>query len=405
MIYLDHFGLNKLPFQAKPNPGFLYLSAAHAKAKAYLEYTVWNNDGLAVITGTIGSGKTTLVNHLLHRLSNNIIFVKIHQTKLNENQFLQLLLAKFGINAFSAEKARLYSLLNSFFTEQYKKKRKILLIVDEAQHLTPEVLEEIRLLVGTEIEGRTILNCILLGHVELMDTLLAPGLEQLSQRVRLRFHLPELNETETREYIEHRLRIAGHKRPSSVFLHSTTPLIFKYTGGVPRLINTLCDTALIAAYAKDSRIITSDLLSSAIEDLMWTPHVNTMSPDQDTLTGTTGFRTIVLEQDGNVIDKISLIKSQTKIGRHTKNDIVLNNRLVSRHHAKIIVTPNGAVFEDLDSSNGSYLDESRVTKLELKRGDTITIGPYELKYIDSPIINHSTEFDELINPPTESSVI
>lgn len=405
MMYLDHFGLNRLPFQAKPSPGFLYLSAAHARAKAYLEYTVWNNEGLAVITGAIGSGKTTLVNHLMRRLSKNIICVKIHQTKINEKQFLQLLLAKFGIDAFGAEKAKLYTLLNTFLAEQYKRKRKILLVIDEAHHLAPEVLEEIRLLAGIEIEGQTILNCILLGHAELMDTLLAPGMEQLSQRVRLRFHLPELSETETREYIEHRLRIAGHEQPSSVFLHSTTPIIFKYTGGVPRLINTLCDTALIVAYAKNSQIVTSDLLSNAIKDLMWTPHMDSMSPDQDTLTGTSGFRMIVLEQDGNVINKISLNKSQAKIGRHTTNDIVLNDRLVSRHHAKIIVTPDGAVFEDLGSSNGSYLKESRVTRLDLKRGDTITIGSYELKYLDSPMISSSTELTDLIKLSDDSVVI
>jgi type II secretory pathway predicted ATPase ExeA len=272
-MYLDHFKLDKLPFQSKPSPEFLYLSAAHARAKAYLEYTVWNNDGLTVITGAIGSGKTTLINHLLHHLARNIECVKIHQTQLTDKEFLQLLLAKLGIEAFDAEKAKLLTLLNNHINEQYKKKRKILLIVDEAQYLAPEVLEEIRFLTGVEIEGQVVFNCILLGHTELMDTLLAPGMEQLSQRVRLRFHLPELSETETREYIEHRLKVAGHKLPSSVFLASTTSLIYKYTGGVPRLINTLCDAGLIAAYAKDSRIVTIEFINRAIGELQWIPRI------------------------------------------------------------------------------------------------------------------------------------
>lgn len=229
-MYLEHYELSKLPFQLKPDPAFLYLGRAHARAKAYMDYTVWNRDGFVVITGEIGSGKTTLVQDLLSRLDDRVVVAKIHQTQLDDVEFLQALLGSFGIEVFDPNKARLLALLNRFLQGQHVKGRQVLLVVDEAQYLGRKVLEEIRFLAGIDMEGEHVFNCILVGHPELIKTLDAPEMEQLAQRVRLRFHLAGLDEEEVGEYIAHRLAVAGMPG-QRIFPPETLPLIYEYTGG------------------------------------------------------------------------------------------------------------------------------------------------------------------------------
>ena len=163
-MYLEYFGLQEQPFRLTPDSRFLYLSEVHAQAKAYMEYTIWNRDSFVIITGEIGSGKTTLIQKVLEELDDNVIVAKIHQTQLAEVQFLQALLAEFGIEAYKARKVQLLNILNNFLEEQNRKGRRIVLVVDEAQNLSPRVLEEIRLLSGLETDREASLNVILCGQ-------------------------------------------------------------------------------------------------------------------------------------------------------------------------------------------------------------------------------------------------
>jgi putative secretion ATPase (PEP-CTERM system associated) len=270
-MYLEFFELNEHPFQLTPDPEFLYLGKGHARAKAYMDYTIWNRDSFVVITGEIGSGKTTLIRHLLSTLDENVIVAKLHQTQLNEIEFYQAVLVEFGFKPFSASKVELIDMLNTYLAEQYSQRRQVVLIIDEAQNLSPRVLEEVRLMTGLETHKEKILNLILVGQPELKELLDAPGMEQLNQRIRFRFHLKALTEEETKEYIDHRLAVAGNETPD-LFPPATLPVIHRYTGGVPRLINTLCDTALISAFVEDQRDITVELVEDAIEELQWTPY-------------------------------------------------------------------------------------------------------------------------------------
>ncbi len=413
-MYLAHFKLDKPPFQSKPDPAFFYLSEAHARAKTYLDYTVWNRDCLAVITGKIGCGKTTLINHLVARLTKDILPIKIHQTQLNAEEFLQTLLAKLGIEAFDGNKAKLLALLNKAFLEQHTQGLRILLIVDEAQHLSPEVLEEIRLLTGIEVNGEEIFNCILVGHEELMDTLNAPGLEQLSQRVRLRFHIPGLSEAETLEYIDHRLTIAGQEKPSSIFPHSTIPLIYDYSGGIPRLINILCDAAMVAAYAEDHEKITNELIKTAIVELQWlprrektqkTPQHEQNQIDQSKLRplNTHISPTLLICKDGSVIKECPLDKnSRMTLGRYPNNDIVLNHELVSRHHALIASKQGAFILDDLNSSNGTYVNDKNIIRCVLRDGDKVKIGPYDLEYKHRSSLRIANEDTKLVKVPVSN---
>ena len=208
-MYLELFKLRELPFRLSPDPQFLYLSKAHARAKAYMESTVWFADGFVVITGEIGCGKTTLIETFLQELQNDVIVAQINQTQVSSLEFLQSVLVQFGFKPFKMKKAELLATLNDYLVEQYNAGRKLVLVIDEAQNLTSTVLEEVRLLSGIETTKEKVLRIILAGQPELNDKLDAPELEQLAQRIRLRFHLPALTSVEMRAYILHRLEVAG----------------------------------------------------------------------------------------------------------------------------------------------------------------------------------------------------
>ena len=267
-MYLELFKLRELPFRLSPDPQFLYLSKGHARAKAYMESTIWFTDGFVVITGEIGAGKTTLIETFLRELGKDVVVAQINQTQVSAIEFLQTLLAQFGFSPFKMKKAELLATLNSFLIEQYAQGRKVLLIVDEAQNLTERVLEEVRMLSGVETTKEKVLRIILAGQPELNAKLDSPELVQLAQRVRLRFHLSRLSPEDMQAYILHRLEVAGsHGR--QIFVPGTFELIFRYTGGTPRLINTLCDTSMLAAYARESDAVTPDDVRAAIEELQW----------------------------------------------------------------------------------------------------------------------------------------
>lgn len=272
-MYLNFFGLNEQPFQLTPDSHFLYLSDSHMRAKAYMDYTVWKRDGFVVITGEIGAGKTTLIHKLLGEVQDDVKLIRIFQTQLNETEFLQAMLIELGFEPSKLKdngKVELINLLNTYLLESYRCGKHVVLVVDEAQNLSPKVLEEIRLLSGLEPDKEKILNVILVGQPELNDTLGRPDMEQLVQRIRLRFHVGALNLEETWEYICHRLRVAGADG-DAIFDHDVLPLIYEYTGGIPRKINILCDTALICAFADTTKRVSAIVMREAINELQWKP--------------------------------------------------------------------------------------------------------------------------------------
>src|SRR6202140_4959363 len=208
-MYLEPFKLKELPFRLRPDPQFLYLSKQHARAKAYMESTIWFTDGLVAMTGELGSCKTTLIESFLKEIQSDVVIAQINQTQVSAIDFLQAVLVQFGFSPFKMKKAELIATLNNFLIEQYAAGRKVLLIVDEAQNLSMRVLEEIRLLSGVETTKEKVLRIILAGQPELNEKLDAPELVQLAQPIRLRFHLGAVSLEEMRAYIKHRLEVAG----------------------------------------------------------------------------------------------------------------------------------------------------------------------------------------------------
>lgn len=272
-MYLEYFGLNDFPFRITPDTDYLYMSKAHSRAKAYMEYAIFNREGFVVITGEIGSGKTTLIKKLLTEVSDNVLVAKIFQTQLDEVELLQAILVEFGINPFSAKKVELLNMLNQFLIDSYLSGKQILLIIDDAQNLSKRVLEEICMLSGVETQKEKILHVILVGQPELNHVLESHDMEQLLQRVSLRYHVRPLTESESRKYIEHRLSVAGIKK--KIFADTLFNKIYEYTGGIPRLINTLCDTAMTCAYADNKKVIDDDEFNNSINELQWKTYEET----------------------------------------------------------------------------------------------------------------------------------
>jgi type II secretory pathway predicted ATPase ExeA len=384
-VYLEHFQLKDLPFRLSPDPAFLYLSQIHSRAKAYMESTIWFTDGFVVITGEIGSGKTTLIETFLKEIEQDVVVAQINQTQISPIEFLQTLLAQFGFSPFKMRKAELLATLNQFLIEQYANGRKVLLIVDEAQNLSNKVLEEVRLLSGVETTREKVLRIILAGQPELNDKLDSTDLVQLKQRVRLRFHLTALGEPDAAEYVRHRLRVAG-AGDREIFEPDTFPLIYRYTGGIPRLTNTLCDTALLAAFAQDRQTVSIDDVRSAVAELQWVEYAartstHLQSPLDDTAPqDQPPVGRLVLSLKGAQVTEAYLVPGRCVIGRTSDNDLQVESKYISRHHAQIVTTVDGSWIEDLNSTNGIFVRGKRVRRHRLAEGDVVKLGLHELTY-------------------------
>src|SRR6516164_7087412 len=369
-----------------------------------MESTIWFTDGFVVITGEIGSGKTTLIESFLKEVPADVVVAQINQTQVSAIDFLQAVLVQFGFSPFKMRKGELISTLNNFLIEQYAAGRKVLLIVDEAQNLSMRVLEEIRMLSGVETTKEKVLRIILAGQPELNHKLDDPALEQLAQRVRLRFHLQNLTEAETQSYIEHRLDVAG-AGDRELFTADTFPEIFRYTGGVPRLVNTLCDTAMMAAYTADRGVVTCADITSALEELQWAeyaarPHRHRAEEPSAALraaaahAGARVLGHLLVAADGRTVQEVPLRLGRLIIGRTPDNDVQIDSRFISRHHCQVITTLNSCVAEDLNSTNGIYVKSNPLRRHYLNDGDVVLVGKHELIYVDERAGRHRTSLTD-----------
>ena len=390
-MYVELFGLHELPFRLSPDPEFLYLSKQHARAKAYMESTIWFTDGFVVITGEIGAGKTTLIETFLRELQPDVIVAQINQTQLSPTAFLQTVLSQFGFSPFSMRKPEVLATLNDFLIEQHANGRKVLLIIDEAQNLNNKVLEEVRMLSGVETTKDKVLRIILAGQPELNDKLNSRELVQLAQRVRLRFHLTALTREETDAYIDHRLEVAG-AQGRRIFAEDIYPGIYLHTGGVPRLINTLCDTAMMAAFGRESNRVEAEDLEAALQELQWneymsgTNRMRTPAADRQmpavAAAAAEPVGRIIVAHEGKTVFERELRPGRIVIGRTSDNDLQIDSRFVSRHHCQILTRSNSCVIEDLNSTNGIYVHSKRVRRHNLNDGDVVVVGQHEIVYID-----------------------
>ncbi len=265
-MYEKFYGFNKKPFELVPNPDFLYLSKAHRKALNYLEYGLTSRAGFILLTGEIGSGKTTIIRSLLNKLEAKSVPASIFNTKVDANQLLFMISEDFGLSARAKDKMAMLSDLNEFLVQKYADNEKPILIIDEAQNLTPDCLEEVRLLSNLESNDKKLLQIILVGQPELKNVIAQPGLQQLRQRISVDCHLGVLSTNETQEYFLHRLECAGNAN-ATVFPEGCFELIHKASGGVPRLINVIGDYLLLACFSEGTQTPDFEMVMEVINDL------------------------------------------------------------------------------------------------------------------------------------------
>lgn len=265
-MYEQFFQLKCKPFELVPNPEFLYLSRTHRKALNYLEYGIRERAGFVLLTGEVGSGKTTLIRDILNRMDHEIISARIFNTKVDSTQLLTMINEDFGLSVDNREKIDLLRDLNEFLVAQYASRRQPVLIIDEAQNLSADSLEEIRLLSNLEAIDRKLLQIVLVGQPELKTLIKRPELRQLRQRITISCHLGPLNENEVEEYFFHRLEKAGNAEavtlPAGAF-----EKIYQRTGGLPRLINIIGDYLLLAVFADGGKDLSSELVDEVLQDL------------------------------------------------------------------------------------------------------------------------------------------
>jgi general secretion pathway protein A len=266
-MYEHFYGLKENPFNVTPNPEYIYLGENHKEALAQLLYGVREKKGFIVITGEVGTGKTTLIHYLLEKMDGNshTKTAFLFNPKLTVNDFIQYILNDLGVSVQGQTKGEYLHNLHQYLLNAYRKDERVVLIVDEAHGLNPELLEEIRLLSNLETSRSKLLQIVLVGQPELDRTLSRSEFRQLRQRINLRYYLPPLPEKETKEYIEKRLRIAGAR--TSLFTDKAIKEIYMKSGGIPRLINILCDNALLNGYALDKKVVDERSIKEAAKDL------------------------------------------------------------------------------------------------------------------------------------------
>jgi putative secretion ATPase (PEP-CTERM system associated) len=266
-MYAEFYGLETRPFQLTPDARFFFESTVHRQAMAYLVYGLHHAEGFIIITGEVGAGKTILVDNLLSTISGDtFIAAKIVTSQLAGDDLLHMVAAGFGIAKEGLNKGALLQRINDFVLAQHHAGRRALLVVDEAQNLSFEALEELRMLSNIVVDKTMALQSFLLGQPQFRTTLGSPGLEQLRQRVTAAYHLGPLSEGETRAYIEHRLRRAEWKGDPH-FTEAAFPLIHQHSGGVPRRINTLCSRLLLYGFLEQLHTLTASAVDKVANDL------------------------------------------------------------------------------------------------------------------------------------------
>jgi general secretion pathway protein A len=265
-VYLDFYGLTEPPFSITPNPRFLFYGGKHREALNHLLYGIRERKGFVQLTGEVGAGKSTLCRALLSQLGNNYSTALILNPILDADQLMRAIALEFGLDVRGLDRLETLEEINLFLLRQVEEGRETVLLIDEAQNLTNELLEQVRLLSNLETDDRKLLQIVLMGQPELRDRLNDPALRQLRQRITVRYHLSPLKRSEVGPYVQHRLTVSGAKG-NPQFTTAALWRVFCYSQGVPRLVNAVCDKCLLAGFVEQRSQIDYRLVGRAIREL------------------------------------------------------------------------------------------------------------------------------------------
>lgn len=405
-MYLKYFGLRDYPFLSTSDRRFYYLSEGQQRASDYLKYLLVVRDGIVVLTGEPGVGKTVLVDQVCANLPEKVKIVHFHQTLLSVDEFLLSICMQLDLQPEYKDKPHLLEAIKNFAMDQHLNMQPVLLTIDEAQNLSPLILEEIRLLANLEMFGRKLIQVILLGHPELRVNITSLPSDAFLQTVRLNHHLEPMQREEIREYIDYRLYVAGNDG-RLVFPTELLDGIICYTGGIPRLVNQLCDMMLITAYINKTNDISSLCLHNAIHKLAWPLYIERKSdlPLHTTNQAEVTIRPLpllVVRKGDVIVGKYLLNRKRMLIGRQKDLDICIDEAKSSRIHAQLIFLYGQFFIHDLNSMNGTHIANNKIRWHELKDQDEIRIGQHTLSYQLSSMGSDSIETETC---PMESDPI
>lgn len=383
-MYEQFFGLNSRPFDLTPDPRFMFMTPQHSRAVANIKFALMNRDSFVIITGEIGTGKTTILNTVLSELGTDYVTAKLTHTTLSRIELLQALLSEFGMPNYTKKKVLLLDTLRAFFEEKNRENKHVVIIVDEAQNLDMQALEELRLLSCIDNSDRRIVSIVLTGQRGLDDLIDSPGLRQLRQRARLRQRLEPLSEEDTRDYIAHRLEVAGGN-VDELFTPEALHEVHRLCFGIPRLINTLCDTAMMSCLVDEHERVSLEVVDTAAHELRWSwleerdeEAAERREPAQADPEGTSV--NLIVYRDGQLMEQIQPRGFPFVIGRSNANDMVILDKEVSRRHALIDQIGGIYVIEDLNSKNGILVNRKRRSRALLRSGDIITFGQIDVTF-------------------------
>lgn len=401
-MYFDYFRLKKNPFRITPDEGFIYLLGGHKRSYAYLKYTSWANDGFMLLTGEIGTGKTILLKKLSRDLGDQIKIVNISQTQMGLDDLLRIFLYELTGSFEGASRAELIIRIRESLLSRKRDNEKTLLILDEAQNLNKECLEEIRLLADEMYDGENILNVILAGQPEIESNIDIYGLEQLRQRIRIIYRLTALKESDVQGYVDFRTYIGYGLLPFSenevamlngkikqvdvpdhvrLFEEGVDEVVYRNTRGIPRLINALCETALVVAYGDRKNIVSIDIVNQAVDELGWL-NVDDAQESHLIESGslTDNGLKIEVSLDGEVLKAVNVKQLPFTIGRSDSNDLVLGNKTVSKKHAVLRAQNESLIISDCNSTNGVKINGLKVESHLVSNGEITQVGRYKLRF-------------------------
>lgn len=397
-MYLEFFKLNQLPFRLSPDPQFMYLSTGHSRALACMKSALAREGGCSIITGKHGVGKTLLLESLLGDEPRSVGVARINHPPSSVTELIEVILKQLDSAPSSITAREPQDQLNEVLAEAVASNRHVVLMVDDAHLLGEDVLSVILRGTLAASAGSAALRILIMGQPALADALAASSFAGRTDQLGERFHLPPLAMRDVCLYIEHRLAIAGAKGPR-IFHEETFSEIFHQTGGTPRLMNALCDAAMVVACERQLRQVRLSEVQHALEDMGWmvrarrddvmasrqsaaSSRVPQIAPEPAIATRRGVVARLTVMHNGKSVMERELMRGRLRVGRDPNNELQIDSQFISRHHCQVLTTDEMSLIEDVRSTNGLYVNDRRVRRHRLQHGDVVLVGEHELHYVD-----------------------